>query len=60
MLESYFKLETPLYFSYTHLVCRSAIEGECFTMKSQRFGLALVYSAPSTRNKLQKDWKWLF
>ncbi|XP_075869421.1 prolyl 3-hydroxylase 1 isoform X6 [Nelusetta ayraudi] len=26
VLESYFKLETPLYFSYTHLVCRSAIE----------------------------------
>ncbi|KAJ8259503.1 hypothetical protein GJAV_G00170060 [Gymnothorax javanicus] len=26
ILESYFRLETPLYFSYTHLVCRSAIE----------------------------------
>lgn len=27
ILESYFHLETPLYFSYTHLVCRSAIDG---------------------------------
>lgn len=27
VLESYFHLETPLYFSYTHLVCRSAIDG---------------------------------
>ncbi|XP_074524029.1 prolyl 3-hydroxylase 1 [Halichoeres trimaculatus] len=26
VLESYFNLETPLYFSYSHLVCRSAIE----------------------------------
>ncbi|XP_004069248.1 prolyl 3-hydroxylase 1 [Oryzias latipes] len=26
VLESYFRLETPLYFSYSHLVCRSAIE----------------------------------
>lgn len=30
ILESYFKLETPLYFSYTHLVCRSAIDGKLF------------------------------
>lgn len=28
VLESYFRLETPLYFSYSHLVCRSAIDGE--------------------------------
>lgn len=27
MLESYFRLEAPLYFSYSHLVCRSAING---------------------------------
>ena len=27
VLESYFRLETPLYFSYSHLVCRSAVEG---------------------------------
>uniref|UniRef100_A0A8D3BUU1 procollagen-proline 3-dioxygenase n=1 Tax=Scophthalmus maximus TaxID=52904 RepID=A0A8D3BUU1_SCOMX len=26
VLESYFPMETPLYFSYSHLVCRSAIE----------------------------------
>ncbi|XP_024125561.1 prolyl 3-hydroxylase 1 isoform X2 [Oryzias melastigma] len=26
VLESYFRLETPLYFSYSHLVCRSAID----------------------------------
>ncbi|CAL8340439.1 unnamed protein product [Lota lota] len=26
VLESYFRLETPLYFSYSHLVCRSALE----------------------------------
>uniref|UniRef100_A0A7N6BP03 procollagen-proline 3-dioxygenase n=1 Tax=Anabas testudineus TaxID=64144 RepID=A0A7N6BP03_ANATE len=26
VLESYFVLETPLYFSYSHLVCRSAID----------------------------------
>ena len=26
--EDYFQLETPLYFSYTHLVCRSSIVGE--------------------------------
>ncbi|TKS71049.1 Prolyl 3-hydroxylase 1 [Collichthys lucidus] len=26
ILESYFRLETPLYFSYSHLVCRSAID----------------------------------
>ncbi|KAG7263047.1 hypothetical protein CRUP_036449 [Coryphaenoides rupestris] len=26
VLESYFHLETPLYFSYSHLVCRSATE----------------------------------
>ncbi|XP_072571869.1 prolyl 3-hydroxylase 1 isoform X1 [Paramormyrops kingsleyae] len=26
VVESYFRLETPLYFSYTHLVCRSAFD----------------------------------
>ncbi|KAM8927282.1 prolyl 3-hydroxylase 1 [Pelodytes ibericus] len=26
VVESYFRLDTPLYFSYSHLVCRSAIE----------------------------------
>uniref|UniRef100_A0A8C5MTQ6 procollagen-proline 3-dioxygenase n=1 Tax=Leptobrachium leishanense TaxID=445787 RepID=A0A8C5MTQ6_9ANUR len=26
VMESYFRLDTPLYFSYSHLVCRSAIE----------------------------------
>uniref|UniRef100_A0A4W6FI02 procollagen-proline 3-dioxygenase n=1 Tax=Lates calcarifer TaxID=8187 RepID=A0A4W6FI02_LATCA len=26
VLESYFSLDTPLYFSYSHLVCRSAID----------------------------------
>ncbi|KAM4741936.1 prolyl 3-hydroxylase 1 [Anableps anableps] len=26
VLESYFRLDTPLYFSYSHLVCRSAID----------------------------------
>ncbi|KAM3622157.1 uncharacterized protein V6R79_021044 [Siganus canaliculatus] len=26
MLESYFRLDKPLYFSYSHLVCRSAID----------------------------------
>uniref|UniRef100_A0A8C5KCM3 procollagen-proline 3-dioxygenase n=1 Tax=Jaculus jaculus TaxID=51337 RepID=A0A8C5KCM3_JACJA len=26
VMESYFRLETPLYFSYSHLVCRTAIE----------------------------------
>ncbi|XP_039972450.1 prolyl 3-hydroxylase 1 [Xiphias gladius] len=26
VLESYFHLDTPLYFSYSHLVCRSAVE----------------------------------
>lgn len=28
VLESYFSLETPLYFAYSHLVCRSAIDGK--------------------------------
>ncbi|XP_049589040.1 prolyl 3-hydroxylase 1 [Syngnathus scovelli] len=28
VLESYFGLASPLYFSYSHLVCRSAIEGK--------------------------------
>lgn len=28
VLESYFRLDSPLYFSYSHLVCRSAIDGE--------------------------------
>lgn len=28
MMESYFRLEVPLHFSYSHLVCRTAIEGE--------------------------------
>ncbi|KAM9798704.1 prolyl 3-hydroxylase 1 isoform X2 [Syngnathus typhle] len=28
LLESYFGLASPLYFSYSHLVCRSAIEGK--------------------------------
>lgn len=27
ILELYFHLKTPLYFSYSHLVCRSAIDG---------------------------------
>ncbi|XP_077006127.1 prolyl 3-hydroxylase 1 [Tamandua tetradactyla] len=26
IMESYFRLDTPLYFSYSHLVCRTAIE----------------------------------
>lgn len=37
-MESYFRLDTPLYFSYSHLVCRTAIEGELST----RCGLARV------------------
>ncbi|XP_063292779.1 prolyl 3-hydroxylase 1 [Pelobates fuscus] len=28
VVESYFRLDTPLYFSYSHLVCRSAIEAK--------------------------------
>lgn len=28
VLESHFRLDTPLYFSYSHLVCRSAIDGK--------------------------------
>uniref|UniRef100_A0A668AJF7 procollagen-proline 3-dioxygenase n=1 Tax=Myripristis murdjan TaxID=586833 RepID=A0A668AJF7_9TELE len=28
VLESYFRLDAPLYFSYSHLVCRSAIDGK--------------------------------
>lgn len=31
ILESYFRLDTPLYFSYSHLVCRSAIDGESWS-----------------------------
>uniref|UniRef100_UPI00398EB076 prolyl 3-hydroxylase 1 n=1 Tax=Pristiophorus japonicus TaxID=55135 RepID=UPI00398EB076 len=27
IIESYFRMENPLYFSYTHLVCRTAVEG---------------------------------
>lgn len=27
VMESYFRLDTPLYFSYSHLVCRTAIGG---------------------------------
>lgn len=27
VMESYFRLDTPLYFSYSHLVCRTAIAG---------------------------------
>ena len=26
--EDYFQLETPLYFSYSHLVCRTSVMGE--------------------------------
>lgn len=26
--EDYFQLETPLYFSYSHLVCRTSVIGE--------------------------------
>uniref|UniRef100_A0A3P8WJ50 procollagen-proline 3-dioxygenase n=1 Tax=Cynoglossus semilaevis TaxID=244447 RepID=A0A3P8WJ50_CYNSE len=32
VLESYFALETPLYFAYSHLVCRTAITGESVTV----------------------------
>uniref|UniRef100_A0A673ZL95 procollagen-proline 3-dioxygenase n=1 Tax=Salmo trutta TaxID=8032 RepID=A0A673ZL95_SALTR len=28
VMESYFRLDSPLYFSYSHLVCRSAIDGK--------------------------------
>ena len=28
ILESYFRLDSALYFSYSHLVCRSAIDGK--------------------------------
>ena len=28
VLESYFRLDSALYFSYSHLVCRSAIDGK--------------------------------
>ncbi|XP_072101062.1 prolyl 3-hydroxylase 1 [Mobula birostris] len=27
IIESYFRLENPLYFAYSHLVCRTAVEG---------------------------------
>lgn len=37
MLESYFSLDTTLYFSYSHLVCRSAIDG-----KSDRHGVLVL------------------
>ena len=26
--EDYFQLDTPLYFSYSHLVCRTSVMGE--------------------------------
>ena len=29
MVAKVFKLESPLYFSYTHLVCRTSKEGVC-------------------------------
>lgn len=28
VMESYFRLDVPLHFSYSHLVCRMAIEGK--------------------------------
>lgn len=28
MMESYFRLDVPLHFSYSHLVCRTAIAGK--------------------------------
>ncbi|XP_042180376.1 prolyl 3-hydroxylase 1 isoform X3 [Oncorhynchus tshawytscha] len=35
VLESYFRLDSPLYFSYSHLVCRSAIDGEKVNYEKQ-------------------------
>ena len=30
MVHRYFDLDGELYFAYTHLVCRTALDGECF------------------------------
>lgn len=37
VLESYFRLDTPLYFTYSHLVCRSAIDGKLTTDSASFF-----------------------
>lgn len=44
ILELYFQLKTPLYFSYSHLVCRSAIDGT---------PSALVRTSHSTRSSVR-------
>lgn len=38
ILESHFRLETPLYFSYTHLVCRAAIDGTLLALSTKLRG----------------------
>ena len=33
LVEEHFKLKSTLYFSFTHLVCRTAIPGTCIVVK---------------------------
>ena len=33
LVEEHFKLKSTLYFSFTHLVCRTAIPGTCIIVK---------------------------
>lgn len=47
MMESYFRLEVPLHFSYSHLVCRTAIDGE----RGQRSKACPVWSSSNS-------WSW--
>jgi len=42
MVAREFGLKTPLYFSYTHLVCRTAKEGECVCVCARVYARARV------------------
>ncbi len=48
LVETYFNLKTPLYFDFTHLVCRTALDG-----KNQRAFIPVCY-IPGEGN----TWPW--
>ena len=51
VVESYFRLDVPLYFSYSHLVCRTAIEGKLECRPSHRAIQALNQGAKGQEHK---------
>lgn len=60
MMESYFRLEVPLHFSYSHLVCRTAIDGERSPRSTTPGGAHLLQALVWVLSTTGVIWSWSF